>query len=260
YSEENYIYSHKIFGKMLMDFDRMAVRPLDFTTRFEAMKDSINADYYPDAEATVKLLDQAVAAGEKLNQKIASMNSDYAAALKSGNSSKIESIGTEAKELNLKLAAINKKTTLDFTKLDNDISIVFPAEVPTANLTALADAISGLEKGNAGPALDDDLWAVDDNYGAYNFDRATCQYFIDQLMKQPADRLAWGANMVYGNLDLFDVIQSLKAKNDTGATDFSAEIATLKSGMDYEQTKLNEIAAKQSDDLQQFISSINSIL
>jgi Iap family predicted aminopeptidase len=261
WSQENYAYSHKIFGKILFDFDQMAVKPLDYTTRFKALKETIDPDFYPNVEAMNALLDQAIAAGGKLNQKIDSINTRYSAAVTAGDAAKIESIRAEAKVFNLKLAAMNKETFLDFTSLNWGDNIIFPTEAPIGNLAVLADAVKALESGDAETALDEYLWQIDDNWTAYGMSKETYQYFIDQVMNQPADRLAWGANMIKnGNLDLYDVIQSLTAKRDAGTKDFTDDIAVLKAGMEDQKAKLDKLAGKEYSDLQQFITSVNSIL
>src|SRR5699024_3595622 len=95
------------------------------------------------------------------------------------------------------------------------------------NLKNIEKAIEALKKEDAQLALDEYLWAIDNNWYAYDFDKDVFDYYTDYALDQPEDRLAWGAGRIVGHEDLFDVIHSLKNKKAAGNNNFDSEIEIL---------------------------------
>ena len=107
-----------------------------------------------------------------------------------------------------------------------DVSI-FPHEHSQNNLLALRGAVEALETGDSAAAVDEYLYAVDNNWYAYDWSRETFNYFTSYVLNQSADRLMWGTGRVQGHEDLFDVIRSLLAKYGDASADFTQELARL---------------------------------
>jgi murein DD-endopeptidase MepM/ murein hydrolase activator NlpD len=264
YSPENYEYAMKIYGKIYMSTDALAVMPLDYTARFEALKEIAEGSYgveYPSASAASAKADEAIATAERLNEKIETMNAAYAKAVAAENEADTKEILTQAKALNKNLRALNKETYNNFSNLDWADVVVFPSEPPLANIAALNAAVAALEEGDAATALDEYLWQIDDNYSAYGMSRENYDYFIWQTFGQSDDRQAWGAQGIqHGNLDLFDAIKGLIEKHESGQTEFGPEIAAFKAGVTDQEQKLNELAAQEQTDLQRFTDGAEALL
>lgn len=86
--------------------------------------------------------------------------------------------------------------------------------------------------------MDEYLYLVDNNWYAYDWSKETFNYFTDYVLDQPADRLMWGAGRVQGHNDLYDVINSLQAKDENA--DFNEEIKTLEDCLSNEKKMLQD--------------------
>ena len=72
--------------------------------------------------------------------------------------------------------------------------------------TNLALSIDALNKGDIATAIDEYLWAIDNNWYAYDFDKEVFDYFTDYVLEAPKEKLMWGAGRIVGHEDLFDTI------------------------------------------------------
>ena len=137
-----------------------------------------------------------------------------------------------------------------------DVSI-FPHEHSQNNLLALDGSIAALEAGDPALALDEYLYAVDNNWYAYDWSRETFDHFTSYVLDQPADRLMWGAGRVQGHVDLFDVINALQEK-DAGA-DCSAELQVLQDARTREVSRLEEQVQLEAAGLTELTARLNTI-
>ena len=112
-------------------------------------------------------------------------------------------------------------------------------------------AIESLNNGDIATALDEYLWANDNNWYAYDWDRQVFDYYTNYVLDQPADRLMWGAGRIVGHEDLFDPINSLKEKSEQPNANISEELKILNTALENQiqllQTLVNEeVASVQS--------------
>ena len=88
--------------------------------------------------------------------------------------------------------------------------------------TNLALSIDALNKGDLATAVDEYLWAIDNNWYAYDFDKEVFDYFTDYVLEAPKEKLMWGADRIVGHEDLFDTINALVEKNEQANPDVSS--------------------------------------
>lgn len=258
YSEEAFRFHHNLYGMLMLEYDHCAVSPLDFSTRLNAFRDTMDterlgsitlADGSNALEALNAALDEADAAAQTAWAKVQEVNTAYAAALDEGDTEKADSLLAESRELNAQVLETFKYAEDQFVRLTWEDSSIFPHEHSQNNLDALDAAVECLQNGDAVTPLDEYLYLVDNNWYAYDWSRDTFDYFTNYVLDQPADRLMWGAGRVQGHVDLFDVINSLQEKAENGSTDFTQELATLTQAQSDENARLVEQVTHEVESL-----------
>lgn len=231
YNEEAFKFHLNLYGLLSMHYDQTAVVPLDFTNRLTAMKEVIDADAFGQAEVSseqlVAEIDKAIALAEEVNAKVAKVNEDYFAALTKEDTKATQKLYDESRELNSGLLAAFKYAEDQFVRLTWEDAQIFPHQHAQHNITNLTLAIEALNKGDITTAIDEYLWAIDNNWYAYDFDKEVFDYFTDYVLEAPKEKLMWGEGRIVGHEDLFDTINSLIEKNEQEGADVSAELATL---------------------------------
>lgn len=239
-----------LYGLLTMHYDKTAIVPLDFTTRLLAMKELMDTDVFEQAEvASDKLtneIDQVLSAAEEVNVKVAKVNEEYAAALKKEDADTAKKLYEESRELNSGLLAAFKYAEDQFVRLTWEDEPIFPHEHAQNNVNHLSASIEALQKGDVATPLDENLSAIDNNWYAYAFDKEVFTYFTDYVIKAPKEQLMWGAGRIVDHEDLFDTIQSLKAKKDQDKPDVSEEIATLTDALDRQKALLQKTITEQT--------------
>ena len=136
---------------------------------------------------------------------------------------------------------------------------IFPHEHSQNNLLALRGAIEALEAGDSAAAVDEYLWAVDNNWYAYDWSKETFNYFTNYVLYQSADRLMWGAGRVQGHEDLFDVIRSLLDKYGDTSADYTAELASLEEAVANQTSMLAQQVIHEVKSLQELTAQLTAI-
>lgn len=255
HNEAAYEHNHILYGLMTLYYDHTAALPLDFSTTMTALGQSIaqlNTNHEGlDSHAMVELIEQITADAEVINQAVTQLNADYLAALNNGDSEAADAIYNRAQELNQELKQAFRLIQDEFTKLTWEDEPQFGHEIVSNNLVNLYAGLNALENGNIPSALDDYLWAVDNNWYAYTFSKETFDYFNEYVLDQDVDRLFWGAGRVVGHVDLFDTIESLQTKVEEDEADLSNEINALSVAIEEQNNLLQQLIADETDALAQ---------
>lgn len=261
YSREAFLFHHNMYGMLMLAYDHCAVSPLDFSTRLDALRESMD-DTVMTAEQADRLnaaLDEADAAAAAAWDKVSEANKAYQEALDAGDTAKADELLAGAKELNADVLAAFKFAEDAFVRLTWEDSSIFPHEHSQNNLLALQGAAEALKQGDSAAALDDYLYSVDNNWYAYDWSRETFGHFTDYVLNQSADRLMWGAGRVQGHEDLFDVIRSLQEKYGDSAADYTAELARLDQAIETQTGMLDEQVAHEVSALAELTARLTQI-
>ena len=207
-NEEGFNDIIKTYGKLVIDLDSKAVRPMSFIDRISSFEESLaeGADF------------EAVIAEAK----------DAAAALES-KMAEVEESGDKAAavELNRQTQEIFKTLQDALVGLNFEPDNIIRHELYQDNVANLEAGIAALEEGRIQEAYDEYLGSVDWAWYYMNFDKETCKYMENQLFDNRKG--TWGDGLIkYRHCDIGDVIISLGDKYDTEGADVSAEIAKLK--------------------------------
>lgn len=259
YSKEAYLLHHNLYGTMMIAYDRCAVSPLDFSTRMQAMRESVNAAVFTaagvDSKALTDATDTVQQAATSAYAKVKQANDDYQAAVEAGDAEKAATLLQESAALNTAVLDAFRYAQDELVRLTWEDEPIFPHEHAQRNLSAIDRAIAALQKGDGETALDATLYLVDNNWYAYDWSRQTYDYFTNYVLNQPADRLMWGAGRVQGHENLFDVIRGVQQKVKAGQENYETElaalelarnnqIALLKQQTEQELTALKELGAR----------------
>lgn len=261
YSREAFLFHHNMYGMLMLVYDHCAVSPLDFSTRLDALRESMD-DTVMTAEQADRLnaaLDEAEAAAAAAWDKVSEANKAYQEALDAGDTAKADELLAGTKELNADVLSAFKFAEDAFVRLTWEDSSIFPHEHSQNNLLALQGAVEALEQGDSAAALDDYLYGVDNNWYAYDWSRETFSHFTDYVLNQSADRLMWGAGRVQGHEDLFDVIRSLQEKYGDSAADYTAELARLDQAIETQTGMLDEQVAHEVSALAELTARLTQI-
>ena len=252
-------YHQDLFGKLIFAYDRCAVSPLDFGTRLALIRASLNPEVLTAEQmsALTASLDRADAAAKAAWEKVSSVNAAYGAAVDAG-SADAEKIFADNAQLNSAVLSAFKYAQDNLLFLTWEDESLFPHEKAQKNVAALKASIAALEKGEVQTALDEYLWLVDNNWYAYDWSRATYDYFTKYVLEQPADRLMWGAGRVQSHTDLYDVVKSLQSKKAGG--DLSAEIAALKAAEEQQLAELEKNVAEGTAALDAMAEALGKML
>lgn len=261
YSREAFLFHHNMYGMLMLAYDHCAVSPLDFSTRLDALRESMD-DTVMTAEQADRLnaaLDEATAAAAAAWDKVSEANKAYQEALDAGDTAKADELLAGTKEMNADVLAAFKFAEDAFVRLTWEDSSIFPHEHSQNNLLALQGAAEALKQGDSAAALDDYLYSVDNNWYAYDWSRETFGHFTDYVLNQSADRLMWGAGRVQGHEDLFDVIRSLQEKYGDSAADYTAELARLDQAIETQTGMLDEQVAHEVSALAELTARLTQI-
>lgn len=236
---KTYRLEHILYGKILFDFDKTPIRPMDFYQRFHEMRES--SDESIVGKSLIRAIEEA---------------SFYAAQL----SEKIRKIKEEDSDLNFKLYKLFKKTQDSFLRL-NWLSIIeFPHENYQKNVNLLTKAIKALENRDIDleKVVDKYIRPIDFNDLVFDFDRRCYNYFSSRVTH--GNQNTWGYNLVKKpNEDLYDVAHSLKSKFHEDFPDVSEEIKLLKKAFKRQRGYLDEIVSQEIYDIKEIIQEIKNI-
>ena len=261
YSEEAFLFHHNLYGMLMLAYDRCAVSPLDFSTRLEALREAMD-DTVLTAEQ-VSALSGALTDAEKAASDawtaVSDINSRYREALDNGDTAAADALLQQSREMNAAVLAAFKFAEDAFVRLTWEDVSIFPHEHSQNNLIALNAALEALEAGDSAAAVDEYLYAVDNNWYAYDWSRETFDYFTNYVLNQSADRLMWGAGRVQGHEDLFDVIRSLLGKYGDTAADYTEELARLEAAIETQTAMLAQQVDHEVQSLAELTARLTAI-
>ncbi|WP_222122587.1 M28 family peptidase [Bacillus sp. FJAT-22090] len=244
-----------LYGLLAMHYDETAVVPLDFTNRLHALKENLNLEAFEKAgmssDELVAEIDEVTAIAESLNKKVSKVNNDYLAALSKDDSDLAKKLYKESRELNSGLLAAFKYAEDQFVRLTWEDEPIFPHEHPQNNIQNLASSIDALNEGNIAAPLDEYLYAIDNNWYAYAFEKDVYNYFTNYVLEAPKEKLMWGAGRIVDHEDLFDTIHSLKEKREDANADVSTEIETLNSALERQKELLKTTVSDEISSIQE---------
>ena len=242
YSPEAFLFHHNMYGMLMLAYDRCAVSPLDFSTRLEALRTSMDDTVLTEEQVSSlnAALDEAENAASAAWDKVSEINDSYRKALDSGDTAAADALIQESRETNAAVLSAFKYAEDAFVRLTWEDVSIFPHEHSQNNLLALNGAVEALERGDSATAIDEYLYAVDNNWYAYDWSRETFDYFTNYVLNQSDDRLMWGAGRVQGHEDLYDVIRSLLDKYGDTSADYTAELARLNDAVNNQTAMLAE--------------------
>lgn len=207
FDEELFRIIHSMFGKLILDLDRLAVRPVDFTMRIKEIADSMPEGYAEEQEEFLKL-----------DSLAGNIHADIEAINYKGKQIRKTIACKEASEkVNLALYEVFRYFMQNYVRFDWKDRMLIPHQRYLNNIVLLERADRELTGGNRDKviaALED----VDYNYYASYFSKETCEYFVRQVTENTAD--TWGNGMVEnGNQDLYDTLRLLEAEGGMMDTD-----------------------------------------
>lgn len=258
FSEDTYQFNHELYGRILMDLDALAVRPMDFNTRFTALSESIDSGIIKD-EALTKDVNKAVEVSAVLTDKIVKINKDYLAAVTAGKEDEAASLKEEATALNDKLFTLYKGIQDDFLRISWGLEVIFPHENYQANVGNLNDALKALKVGDVAAAYDESIPEIDYAWYATAFDKETYDYFVGQIYDRSDG--TWGEGRIeYPICDVYDLVQSLGTKYEMKNADLSGEIASLEKQLATQQGYLEQTVASEKEDLIKVTAEMEALL
>ncbi|MCZ8535472.1 M28 family peptidase [Psychrobacillus psychrodurans] len=252
-----------LYGLLSMHYDQTAVVPLDFTTRLTEMKKVIDADIFGQAEVSsdqlVAEIDKVITLAEEVNAKVSKVNDNYLTALTEEDTDKAKKLYEDSRELNSGLLSAFKYAEDQFVRLTWEDDQIFPHEHAQNNITNLALAIDALNKGDITTAIDEYLWAIDNNWYAYDFEKEVFDYFTDYVLDAPKEKLMWGDGRIVGHENLFDPINALIEKSGQEDADISAELATLNEALERQKALLQKTTAEEILAVQELAKKLEAL-
>ena len=238
YSEAAFRFHQNMYGMLLLSYDELSVTPLDFTNRLLALKET-STD-----EEIIRRIDEVLIKSAEA----------YDTVKKANENTDIEKYA----QLNSLLLETFKQCEDDFVRLTWEDVSQFPHEHSLNNIDNIESAINCLEEGDIGTALDEYLWAIDNNWYAYDFSKETYEYFTDYVLNQPKERLLWGYGRVQGHNNLYDVIHSLMDKEN--GDDVSDELEILRNCLESEKKLLDEQLNHELESLDRLENNLDKII
>ena len=261
YSPEAFLFHHNMYGMLMLAYDRCAVSPLDFSTRLEALRASMDDTILTEEQVSSlnAALDEAERAASAAWDRVSEVNDSYRKALDGGDTAAADDLLQESREMNDAVLSAFRYAEDAFVRLTWEDVSIFPHEHSQNNLAALKGAVEALERGDSATAIDEYLYAVDNNWYAYDWSRDTFDYFTNYVLHQSADRLMWGAGRVQGHEDLYDVIRSLLDKYGEPSADYSAELARLAEAVNNQNAMLAEQVGHEVRALEELTARLAAI-
>ena len=211
YDEKVYRFHHELYGRLVLELDRLAVVPLDFSRLFRAIRDSEDSCLWQRAEADgrelLKEAKEKEELGRKLYDRIMDVNRRYQELPDGGEEG--ERFFAALEPLQEKLLYAFFKEQDYFVRLNWHDEVLFPQQAVRRNLEAIYGALDCLEQGDAEGCLEK-LYSIDNNRYAFEFEREVFDYFTQYVLNQPADRLKWGSGRIIRHENLFSLVEGLK--------------------------------------------------
>lgn len=249
--ETAYALGVRLFGAYALGLDQLAARPMNFSARFNAMRDVYSGEAID--------FDAIEAAADAVYQKAQDINTRYAEAIAANDPQATEKARGEGIRLNKATHEIYALVANAWIAFDWEDNIIFPFEQNDWNIEALETSIACLNEGDAATPLDELLYNVDYNWYAYDFSRETYGYNVERMYEKAAG--TWGEGMIRRpNTDLYDVIHSLMEKADLPGVDFRQELSSLKAALERQFKYRLELEAELSESATTLLSLLETAL
>lgn len=233
-----------IYGKLLLDLDSEAVRPMDFYQRFIDMKASLDTSIVSDE--LIKTVDEIIPYSFELSKRIKGLNNPCSV--------------QKYQYLNIQLYELYKLMQDSFISLNWLYITTFPHENYQGNIKLLVKAIDALKVGNPSIeyVIENYLSLIDYNCNAYLCDKQTYDYFANRMVYGNQD--SWGYGLITKpNEDLYKVLQLLKEKSHRIDPSLTKEILMLEQALANQRRYLKEVSKKEIYDLNKVIEKISYI-
>lgn len=211
-----------LFGAYALELDQLAARPMNFSERFDAMREVYTGEAID--------FDAIQAASDAVHEKVMDINARYVEAIAAGDTEAMTKARDEGIQLNKSTHEIYTFLTNAWTAFDWEDNIIFPFEQNDWNIEALKAAIACLDEGDAVTPVNELLYNVDYNWYAYDFSKETYNYNVERMYDKAVG--TWGEGMIRRpNEDLYDVIHSLLEKMDLPDADYAQELSSLNTAL-----------------------------
>ena len=194
YHEGAFAFHHGLYGLLMMAYDTLAIQPLDFSVRVNAMQAALDETCYAASFKEVvtfkAALSEAKTVATSLYQSVCTHNTN-------------EHVSHHHESV---LFAAFKYGVDHFVKLDWSDGNLFAFEHYQNNLKNLK-LILNHHKAGDGLAMDSAFKAIDSNAYAFDWSRASYDVYTDKVIGKDDDKM-WGTGRVMGHIDLFDLIQN----------------------------------------------------
>ncbi len=289
YQEEVYSHHHVLYGMLLMALDRTVIAPLDFSRQLACLRQSLDVGLARQAGIAAKEFLEEIEGAEKLAQQVYALvkrenRAAESALIKRENDAeqtarrrrenraaesaliKRENHAPDPAARRSQLAGIEREMLALFRALQDQLvrltwsdEVVFPHSYVQNNLKEGMLALDALRRGNPEAALEA-IYEIDNNRYAFLFDREVYDYFTDYVLNQEPERLQWGAGRVMGHEHLFELVQSLLAKQAGGESGYEEEIRILSGVWDNQKALLRDAVKQEWDVVRQTSKKLSALL
>jgi hypothetical protein len=202
-------------GIAAIRFDRADVAPFDHQKWADGVEGTIDDEVWANAGIDRRAFDRAL--GDYYSQGIATYDRV--------TSKKGFQDPAAASSLMLEAERLASST---FNTVGGDVVTSYPNGMYTEDAWSIHEIIAFLEEGDINPALLYLTWP----YGMWEGHKVSREVYhemvINRRNNQTRTDLFWGTGTVAVHTDLWDEYTSLKAKRDAGDTDYSAELASIR--------------------------------
>lgn len=196
FSKAAYLYCHKLYGTIIILFDQIKIKPLNFEALFVALENSLDYETYHTSKELYFAIHEAKWTAKNLYEFV----------------NRNEFSERETHFLNKQLHYLYLTIQESFVRLSWYGANIFPHEAHQENILQLREAIRLLRHEKITEAITE-LCKIDLNLYAYYYDRETYLYYVKQSIDQDERHLAWGNNLLLSNLNLYDIIEDLRSKH-----------------------------------------------
>lgn len=253
----------EVIANTVLAYDSQLLQPVNYSAYFEKFADSLNTDAKVGGTKAAAVADAArdfAEASKTLESKIIDVNKAYSDAVAANDTAKIAELRAKGAEINPQLIAMYKQFQKSFTRLTHDASdAVTPHFQYQSNIESLLAAESKLEASEPDvTGAIKKIMDIDSNDMAYDFSRTTYNYAVD--MMTGTKEMTWAKGLIEKpNQNLYNTVQSLKAKEDATAPNVSKELGSISDAYDDQYEYLNEMLKKELKSFDKLSNTVNEI-
>ncbi|MDO4553099.1 MAG: S-layer homology domain-containing protein, partial [Bacillota bacterium] len=215
YDEDVMNFNLTYYGALAMFIDQMPALYLDYTTQYQRILDSIDADVMAaagvDTTALLANLEVLKEAAEANLAEVERINSEWLAAAVAGDAAAMAALRTEGKALTQQNLDAFEFAQEAFLGLMYERPIV-PHEAPQENILLAGLCVEALEEGDVVTAADEYAWCINNVLEWYSM------YFSPEVIDVQddmfwgdanQDNLYWGTGRMFVKADVEDATRSL---------------------------------------------------